>query len=116
MTEITRLQTDARMSQIVVHGSTVYLAGQCGTAHDDIQTQTRDALAKIDKHLASVGTDKTRLLSTAIWLASIEDYDAVNAVWDAWVTPGTAPARACGQVQIGGDGYDIEIICTAALP
>ncbi|MEM8654763.1 MAG: RidA family protein [Pseudomonadota bacterium] len=116
MTDIKRLHTDARMSQVVVYGGTVYLSGQCGTAHDDIQNQTRDALAKIDRHLASAGTDKSRLLSTSIWLASIADYDAVNAVWDAWVPTGAAPARSCGQVQIGGDGYDIEIICTAALP
>ncbi|MEL7131320.1 MAG: RidA family protein [Pseudomonadota bacterium] len=116
MTDIKRLQTHARMSQVVVHGSTVYLAGQCGKAHDGIEAQTRAALEKIDRHLASVGTDKTRLLSTTIWLSSIADYDAVNAVWDNWLVPGTAPARSCGQVQIGGDGYDIEIICTAALP
>ncbi|MEX0310609.1 MAG: RidA family protein [Tateyamaria sp.] len=116
MSTIKRFETDRRMSQAVVHGDTVYLAGQCGTAHDPIQNQTREALSKIDRHLASVGTDKTRLLSVTIWLSSIADYDAVNAVWDAWVPQGTAPARSCGQVQIGGDGYDIEIICTAALP
>lgn len=116
MTDITRLDTNARMSQVIVHGSTVHLAGQCGTAYKDIKTQTHEALAKIDRHLAAVGTDKTRLLSTTIWLASIADYDAVNAIWDTSITPGTAPVRSCGQVQIGGDGYDIEIICTAALP
>lgn len=116
MTDIMRLETDQRMSQVVVHGNIVYLAGQCGTAHDPIKIQTREALAKIERHLAAVGTDKTRLLSTMIWLASIADYDAVNKIWDAWVPTGTAPARSCGQVQIGGDGYDIEIICTAALP
>ncbi|WP_299041207.1 RidA family protein [uncultured Tateyamaria sp.] len=115
MTDIKRFDTDHRMSQAVVHGNTVYLAGQCGTAHAPIQTQTREALSKIDHHLATVGTDKAQLLSVTIWLSSIADYDAVNAVWDAWVAPGTAPARSCGEVQIGGEGYNIEIICTAAL-
>ncbi|WP_299703005.1 RidA family protein [uncultured Tateyamaria sp.] len=116
MTDIKRFDTDKRMSQAVVHSQTAYLAGQCGTAFAPIQTQTREALAKVDHHLAAIGTDKTRLLSVTIWLASISDYDAINEVWDAWVPAGTAPARSCGEVQIGGEGYDIEIICTAALP
>ncbi|APX11187.1 RidA family protein [Tateyamaria omphalii] len=116
MTDIKRFDTDLRMSQAVVHAQTVYLAGQCGTAHAPIDVQTREALAKVDHHLAAVGSDKTWLLTVTIWLVSIVDYDAVNTVWDAWMPPGAAPARSCGEVQIGGDGYDIEIICTAALP
>ncbi|WP_299693296.1 RidA family protein [uncultured Tateyamaria sp.] len=116
MTDITRFDTTPRMSQAVVHGDTVYLAGQCGTAHDPIADQTRTALAKVDSYLAQVGTSKDRLLSVTIWLSSIADYDAINQVWDAWLPVGHAPARSCGEVQIGGSGYDIEIICTAALP
>nr|WP_299657533.1 RidA family protein [uncultured Tateyamaria sp.] len=104
------------MSQAVVHGETVYLAGQCGKPFASIDEQTQGALAKISQHLNTVGSDKTRLLTVTIWLSSIADYDAVNRIWDAWIPPGTAPARSCGEVQIAGDGYDIEIICTAALP
>ncbi|MFL4471474.1 RidA family protein [Tateyamaria armeniaca] len=115
MSDITRFDTGARMSQAVVHGSTVYLAGQCGSAFKPIADQTREALVRIEDLLERAGSDKTRLLSVTIWLADIADYDVVNAVWDAWIAPGTAPARACCQAPLGGQGYGMEIICTAAL-
>ena len=116
MSDISRYDTSPRMSQAVVHEVTVYLAGQCGTAFAPIATQTQEALDRVDHYLAQAGTDKTRLLSTTIWLADINDYEAMNAVWDAWVPEGTAPARACCEARLGGEGYGVEIICTAALP
>ena len=114
MAAVTRHHTDNRMSQIVQHGDLIWLAGQCGTAHNSIEDQTREALAKIDAHLASAGSDRSRLLSTTIWLANIADYDAMNVVWDAWVPDGCAPARSCGETRLGGEGYLVEIICVAA--
>ncbi|WP_299730945.1 RidA family protein [uncultured Tateyamaria sp.] len=114
MSDITRLDIGTRMSQAVVHGNTVYLAGQCGTAFAPIADQTREALHRIEDLLNRAGSDKTRLLTFTIWLADIADYDTVNAIWDAWISPGTAPARACCQAPLGGEGYGIEIICTAA--
>ena len=44
----------------------------------------------------------------------MDDYDEMNAVWDAWIPEGCAPARACGESRLGGVGYDVEIICIAA--
>lgn len=114
MSEIARIGVGPRMSQAVVHGDLVWLCGQCGTAGADIATQTRESLAKIDRLLAEAGSDKSRILNTTIWLADIADYDAVNAVWDAWIPDGAAPARACGQTRLAGEGYRIEIICVAA--
>jgi len=44
------------------------------------------------------------------------DYDAVNAVWDAWVPPGTAPSRACVQVKaLAQPGWRVEIAVQAAV-
>jgi len=83
MTEIHRRGTDARMSQVVIFGDIIWLSGQCGTAFESIADQTREALAKIDSQLAEAGSDRSRLLSTTIWLADIADYDVVNEVWDA---------------------------------
>lgn len=115
MTDITRLRSSTRMSQIVVHGDTVWLAGQCGVAGTSITEQTQTALSKIEKYLLEAGSDRTRILSATIWLDDIRDYDAMNAVWDAWIPDGCAPARACGETRLGGQGYDVEIICVAAL-
>ena len=112
--DIERYETGHRMSQMVVHGDLIWLAGQCGTANKSTAAQTREALEKIDTLLTQAGSDKTRLLNTTIWLANIEDYDEMNKVWDHWMPEGHAPARACGESRIAGRGYSVEIICCAA--
>ena len=98
---ITRIQPGARLSHAVtvpLSGSLVMTAGEVADDLDaDITVQTRQTLAKIDRLLAEAGTDKAALLSAYIWLPDIADYDAVNAVWDAWVPAGGAPVRACVQ-------------------
>jgi enamine deaminase RidA (YjgF/YER057c/UK114 family) len=115
MTEISRIDQNARRSRAVVHGGVVFLAGQVA---DDkaaaIAEQTRQALAKVDDMLARAGTDKSRLLTAQIWLRSMEDYDGMNAVWDAWVVPGQTPTRCCGKVDLADPQLRIEVIVTAA--
>lgn len=114
MADIERIGTGRRMSQAAAYGGLVWLAGQCGTAGDSIAAQTREALTKVDRLLLEAGSDKTRILATTIWLANIDDYDEMNAVWDAWIPEGFAPTRACGESRLGGSGYGVEIICVAA--
>ncbi|KMK65205.1 RidA family protein [Puniceibacterium sp. IMCC21224] len=114
MTQITRHHSGPRMSQIVEHGDTIYLAGQVGTAGDDVATQTQTCLSKIDTLLAEVGSDKTRLLQVTIWLADMADFTAMNVVWDAWVAPGHTPARACGEAKLATPDYLVEFLVTAA--
>jgi enamine deaminase RidA (YjgF/YER057c/UK114 family) len=43
-------------------------------------------------------------------------FDEMNAVWDAWVPDGHAPARACGEAKLARDVLKVEIIITAACP
>ncbi|UWQ46578.1 RidA family protein [Leisingera aquaemixtae] len=114
MSEITRKHTGQRMSQIVTHGETIYLAGQVGTAGASVEQQTKDCLAKIDALLAEAGSDKTRILQTVIWLADMKDFAEMNAVWDAWVPEGHAPARACGEAKLAREDLLVEFIVTAA--
>jgi enamine deaminase RidA (YjgF/YER057c/UK114 family) len=105
------------MSQAVVHGDTVYLAGQ--VADDpkaDIATQTRQVLRSIDRLLAAAGTDKTRILLANIFLKDIGNFGEMNKVWDAWVAQGHAPARATVQSALATPKYQVEIVITAALP
>jgi enamine deaminase RidA (YjgF/YER057c/UK114 family) len=116
MNDITRIDQNARRSRAVVHGGVVYLAGQVA---DDktvsIAEQARQVLAKIDDMLARAGTDKSRLLTAQIWLRTMDDFAAVNAIWDAWVVPGHAPTRCCGKVELSDADYRLEIIATAAV-
>ncbi len=110
---VKRHHVDQRMSQTVCHGGLVYLAGQCGEAFADISTQTAQALQKIEDKLAEAGSAKTQILRAEIWLSDMAHFGAMNAVWDAWAPKRAAPARACGEKKLAGQGYDIEIIITA---
>jgi enamine deaminase RidA (YjgF/YER057c/UK114 family) len=116
MPTINRFETGPRMSQAVIHGQTVYLAGQVGAPGKSVTEQTRSVLAGIDRLLQVAGTDKTHLLYAQIWLADIADFAEMNAVWDAWVPQGHAPARATGEAKLAAPEYRVEIIVTAALP
>jgi len=115
MSDITRIETGPRMSQAVVHGGVVYLAGQVGTAGASITKQTQDILANVDRLLAEVGSDKTKILQTTIWLSSMDDFAEMNAVWDAWVPQGHTPARAAGESKLATPEYNVEILCIAAV-
>ncbi|WP_368186298.1 RidA family protein [Aestuariibius sp. HNIBRBA575] len=114
MAEIKRHHVGPRMSQIVTHGDTIYLAGQVGTAGASVAQQTQDCLDKIDTLLAEVGVDKTRLLQVTIWLADMADFAAMNEVYDAWVPVGHAAARACGEAKLATPDFKVEFIVTAA--
>ena len=115
MSDIIRLDQNARRSRAVIHRDTVYLAGQVADDKGaDIAAQTRQALAKVDDMLAQAGTGKSRLLSAQIWLKTMDDFEGMNAVWDAWVVPGEAPTRCCGKVELADPGYRVEIVVVAA--
>ena len=112
---ITRLQAGPRMSQAVIHGSTIYLAGQVAdqAKGKSVGEQTKEILAKIDGLLAEAGSDKTRILSTTIYLADIGTFAEMNAVWDAWIPPGHTPARATVEAKLAAPPYTVEIACIA---
>lgn len=114
MSDIKRKHTAQRMSQIVIHQGTIYLAGQVGTAGDPVADQTRTCLEKIEKLLAEAGSDNKHILQATIWLADMADFADMNAVWDAWVPEGHAPARACGEAKLATPEYKVEFLITAA--
>ena len=114
---IKRLHMGARMSEAVIHGQTVYLAGQ--VADDptaDVVTQAKQVVASIDRLLAEAGTDKTRILRAGIFLRNMSDFAAMNTIWDAWVPKGHAPARATCEGALANPGYLVDMVITAALP
>ena len=112
---IERHKVGARMSQAVVFGPTVYLAGQVGdTPAADVRQQTQEVLRKIDELLAAAGTDNSKLLSATIWLSDMRNYNDMNAVWDAWVSPGNTPARACVEARLAAPRWKVEIAVVAA--
>jgi enamine deaminase RidA (YjgF/YER057c/UK114 family) len=113
---IERLQKGPRMSQVVKHGGTIYLAGQValdakgGSAAD----QTRNILERIDALLAEAGSDKSKLLSATIWLADIALFNDMNQIWDAWIDPDNPPTRACVESRLAAPDFTVEIAVIAA--
>jgi len=116
MPEIKRIQVGPRMSQAVVHGDTVYTAGQTAKSApgESVTKQTEVILDQIDDLLAEAGTDKSKLISANIWLSDINDFNEMNAVWDAWVTPGNTPCRACVESKLAAPQFTVEIGVIAA--
>ena len=114
---IKRIEVGERMSQVVVHGDVVYSAGQVAqnAPGASVAEQTRDILSSIDRLLAAGGTDKSKLLTANIWLSDIATFDEMNEVWDAWVSPGNTPCRACVESKLAFPKYTVEIMVTAAL-
>jgi enamine deaminase RidA (YjgF/YER057c/UK114 family) len=110
---IQRLGASRRMSEAVIHGDTVYLAGQVGEGAT-VAEQTRDALREVEGLLVEAGSDKSRILSATIWLADMADFDEMNSVWDAWVDGKDPPARATGEARLAAPQYKVEVIVIAA--
>ena len=113
---INRIQVGDRMSQAVIHGDTVYLAGQVALSAPgaSVTDQTKAILSQIDDLLAEAGTDKSKALTATIWLCSMDDFAEMNAVWDAWVSPGNTPARACVESKLASPKFTVEIGVIAA--
>src|SRR5262249_10258756 len=113
---IQRFENGPRMSRVVVHNDTVYLAGLTAdtSVGKSVGEQTKEILAKIDGLLKQGGTDKSKLLQAVIWLQDIRTVDEFNKVWDAWVVAGSGPARACIEARLQSPAKMIEIQVTAA--
>jgi enamine deaminase RidA (YjgF/YER057c/UK114 family) len=114
--KVERKEVGARMSQIVVHGDTVYLAGIVANASKgkSVTEQTREILSTIDGYLAQAGSDKTKLLTATIYLADMGTFAEMNAVWDTWIVAGQTPARATVEAKLAAPDYKVEIMVTAA--
>lgn len=111
---VTRHQVGPRMSQAVVHGSTVYLAGQVAEG-SSVKAQTAAVLEKIDGLLAAAGSHKSKLLSATIYLANIGTWDEMNTAWDAWVDPANTPGRTTVEARLARPQYLVEITVVAAI-
>jgi enamine deaminase RidA (YjgF/YER057c/UK114 family) len=115
MGSIQRFHVGSRLSEMAVYNNTIYLAGQ--VAEDitlDMGGQTKQVLAAIDKLLAEAGSEKTKILSTTIYVADMAEFAAMNAVWDAWVVQGHTPPRATVEAKLAKPGYKVEIQIIAA--
>jgi enamine deaminase RidA (YjgF/YER057c/UK114 family) len=113
---IQRFDTGPRMSQVVIHGDTIYLAGVVASnaAGESVTRQTQDVLSIIDSHLKKAGSDKSKLLTATIYLTDMNTFAEMNAAWDGWVSAGNTPARATVEARLAAPRYGVEIMVIAA--
>jgi len=105
-----------RLSEIAVFNGVCYLAGQvpAATLEQGIGEQTAEVLGDVERLLLEGGSDKSRILFCQIFLRDMAHFQAMNAVWDAWVVPGATPPRATVQAHMAKPQTLIEVIVTAA--
>ncbi len=114
---IRRIGTGPRMSAAVVHGNTIYLAGQVAdkTKGAGVAEQTAEVLSIIDRLLAEGGSDKSKILSATIYLPDISTFAQMNGEWDKWASAGNTPARATVEAKLAAPDYKVEIVVVAAV-
>lgn len=114
---IQRTDTNQRLSQCVKSGSTIYISGQVPlqTRGKSITEQTKEILSAIEKYLLSSGSDIEHMLFANVWLSNLDDFAEFNAVWDAWVPQGHAPARACVEAKLVAPDFNVEVAVIAAV-
>ncbi|MCI4678239.1 RidA family protein [Rhodoblastus acidophilus] len=117
MPSLTRLKPGKRMSQAVIRGNAVYLAGQVAetSAGKSVREQTAEVLGAIDALLAEAGTNKTKIMMATIYLADISTFAEMNEVWDKWVVEGETPARATVEAKLVAPEYKVEIAVVATI-
>lgn len=110
---IQRHHSNNRMSQMVTYPLTGTAVVLSGLVADDpttnVEGQTAQVLSKIDGLLAEAGTDKSSITHVYIWLPDIADFAAMNSVYDAWVSQGNQPARACVEAKLADPRLKVEI-------
>lgn len=113
---IERIGLTARWCDAAIFNGIVFLAGHVPeqTEGRSLTEQTREVLALLEDTLAQAGSSKERILSVQIFLSDIGTIGEMNAVWDAWVAPGHAPARATVEAKLASPGYGLEITAVAA--
>jgi enamine deaminase RidA (YjgF/YER057c/UK114 family) len=113
MAQVQRFEVGPRLSQAVVHGDTIYLAGQVNNSAKDVTGQTRAVLEQIDHHLATCGSSKERIVSATIYLADVKTFGQMNTAWEAWVPKGATPARTTVEANLAAPEYLVEITVVA---
>lgn len=111
---VKRFDSNGRYHSAILFHDTLYLSGlTAADAGDDIVSQTKATLEKLEKTLEKYGSSKEQMLHADIYLPEQSYVAAFNEIWDAWVVPGTEPTRACMIAKLGRPQILVEIVVTA---
>ena len=108
---------------IAATGKFIFVAGQIplnpqtgAIVAGDVGQQTEQAIANLAAILQAAGATPADVVKTTVFLADMNDFAAMNAVYARWFDEATAPARACVEVSRLPKDVRVEIDCIAVLP
>ena len=99
-------------------GNTLYTSGQLGLIPATgelpagVEAQAKQALDNLGAVLQAAGMDFSDVVKTTVFLADINDFAAINAIYAEYFT-GEAPARSCVQVAALPKGVLFEVEAVA---
>ena len=99
-------------------GNMVFVSGQIpidpatGVMADTIEEQAKQSLTNLKNILAEAGLGMENVVKTVVFLADLNDFAAVNAVYETFFAD-PFPARSCVQVAAIPKGAKVEIECIA---
>jgi 2-iminobutanoate/2-iminopropanoate deaminase len=109
-------------SQAIATGELVFASGQIALdpalgqlVEGDVQAQTRRALENLSAVLLAAGSSLGQIVKTTVFLASMDDFAAMNAVYGEYFT-GDPPARSTIAVAALPRGARVEIEAIAVRP
>lgn len=107
---------------IKASGELIFVAGQIALdantdmiVGEDVATQTQQVIANIKAILTSAGANLQNVVKTTVFLADMNDFAAMNAVYANYFAAETAPARACVEVSRLPKNVLVEIDCIAVV-
>ena len=78
-------------------------------------TQSQGAVRRMDELLAEIGSEKSKILTSQIFLADMADYAQLNQAWDEWVDSQNPPSRATVEAKLADPDWKVEIVIIAAV-
>lgn len=113
--KIHRINPNKRWSDVTVFNGIAHFVEIADTdTAADITGQVKQILDQAEQKLASIASDKSRILSVTIYLTDFSNYTALNEVWDSWFPMGCAPSRACVKVELAAASLLVEMAFVAA--
>jgi 2-iminobutanoate/2-iminopropanoate deaminase len=108
---------------IAATGQLIFVAGQIAldphtgdvVGDGDVARQTEQVMANLQAVLKAAGATLPDIVKTTVFLADMNDFAAMNAVYARYFDEATAPARACVEVARLPKDVQIEIECIAVI-
>ncbi|BAT53642.1 YjgF-like protein [Nostoc sp. NIES-3756] len=109
---------------IAASGKILFVAGQIAldpttgavVGEGDVKQQTEQVFANLHAILQAAGLKFSNVVKTTVFLADMDDFATVNAVYAQYFDEATAPARACVEVARLPKDVLVEIECIAVIP